>query len=594
MIEKEIVFSSENEECSVEPLFPEEGDFMEKVASQKVSDEIKDFIKDNIEKDPNFVYVLVSALGAGEIWGDNVNNDYFEEDEIKKSYKTFEKFGYVFTHHKNKDPKKSKGEILFAHWNPRMHRVELIVKVDRRKAPRIANDLDEGKMWDVSMGCKVPYDICSICNNKAKSTDDYCVHIKEHKGEVLPDGRKVYMINKKPRFFDISFVYIGADKTAKSLLKIASQLKNAEMKKEIPGDILSTDASVMAAKMMDGFERIKPYEEPISNDVLDKLSENNMGDILKSLLVLGIVLKPREFQRIFVNKLGKDPDKYERCIDPKIDIPKDSKYENYEPFGNVKLKIVKLATPYMEKRSSLKQYLYPRLIKMASQDDMEVKEKRFKPGDVATPGLLAGSYLYKKYLDHVPDQAAEGLDKTIKDNPWVLPAVTIGSIGGIKGLQAQREAQSEFEKTAANLGGRAFLGVPAAHAVSNIAGRINSEAKLIKFLEEHPNLVAMLGIGATNSLDDWKAIRKAIMELQGEVEPMLTKTAAEMVSTQISSPDLNRDMEKLYNRYNQIDRRYDRIDRIGRMALNPDPMSTLGAGVDMLAGSAFASILNKI
>ena len=597
MIEKEIVFSAVDEECSVDPIFPSGGDSLEKVASQKVSDEIKEYIKDNIEKDPNFVYVLVSALGAGEIWGDNVNGDYFEEDEIKDFYKTFEKFGYVFTHHKNKDPKKSKGDIMFAHWNPRMHRVELVVKIDRRKAPKISRDLDKNKMWDVSMGCKVPYDICSICGNKASTTDDYCVHIEEHKGEVLPDGRKVYMINKKPKFFDISFVYIGADKTAKSLLKIASQSKQAELDKEIPGDVLSSDASLIAAKIMDGFERVKPYEQPIGDKVLDLLSSKPIGDILKSLLVLGIILKPHEFQRIFVNKFGEDPDKYDTYIDPYIDGPTPDKIDDFKPFdGDVDIKIIKMATPYLEKRSSLKQYLYPRLIKMASGEQPEVKEKKlFQPGDVAVPGLLAGSYLYKKYLDEVPDYAAEGLDNTVKEHPWVLPAVTIGSIGAIKGSQAKREAQKEFEKTAGNLGGRAFAGVPVAHALSNVAGRINSRSKLINFLEEHPNLVALLGIGATNSIEDWRAIKKALMSLEKEMGPMITKTAADMISTQNSSPDLNKDIEKLYNRYNKIDDKYDRVKQVGDLMVHShNPSQLFGAGIDMMAGSALSKILSNI
>src|SRR6185295_11826397 len=38
----------------------------------------------------------------------------------------------------------------------------------------------------------------------------------------LPDGRKVAVRNDTPRFFDISFVFIGADKTAKVLAKLAS------------------------------------------------------------------------------------------------------------------------------------------------------------------------------------------------------------------------------------------------------------------------------------------------------------------------------------------------------------------------------------
>jgi hypothetical protein len=41
-------------------------------------------------------------------------------------------------------------------------------------------------------------------------------------GKILDDGRRIGVINTYPRFFDISFVFIGADKTAKVMCKLAS------------------------------------------------------------------------------------------------------------------------------------------------------------------------------------------------------------------------------------------------------------------------------------------------------------------------------------------------------------------------------------
>jgi hypothetical protein len=41
---------------------------------------------------------------------------------------------------------------------------------------------------------------------------------------ILDDGRRIGVINTYPRFFDISFVFIGADKTAKMMCKLASGL----------------------------------------------------------------------------------------------------------------------------------------------------------------------------------------------------------------------------------------------------------------------------------------------------------------------------------------------------------------------------------
>lgn len=78
--------------------------------------------------------------------------------------------------------------------------------------------------------CKVPYDVCSKCGNKSKTRDDYCVHMKPPEelrhvygpNKILPDGSKIFVYNLHPRFFDISFVFIGADKTAKVMAKLAS------------------------------------------------------------------------------------------------------------------------------------------------------------------------------------------------------------------------------------------------------------------------------------------------------------------------------------------------------------------------------------
>lgn len=73
--------------------------------------------------------------------------------------------------------------------------------------------------------CKVPYDICTICGNRSKTRYDYCACVKEiGMGTILKDGRRIGVINTYPRFFDISFVFIGADKTAKVMVKLGSGL----------------------------------------------------------------------------------------------------------------------------------------------------------------------------------------------------------------------------------------------------------------------------------------------------------------------------------------------------------------------------------
>jgi hypothetical protein len=66
---------------------------------------------------------------------------------------------------------------------------------------------------------------CTICKHKSKTRHDYCKCITEFgMGLILKDGRRVGVINTYPRFFDISFVFIGADKTAKVMCKLGSGL----------------------------------------------------------------------------------------------------------------------------------------------------------------------------------------------------------------------------------------------------------------------------------------------------------------------------------------------------------------------------------
>ena len=97
-----------------------------------------------IKPDPKFLYVLLNALGSRETYGANSRGDYFSEAELVDSYSTFERVGKVFKFHDNKDEKKKLGDIVAAIWNPRMRRVELVIKVHRDKAPDIASKIDKG------------------------------------------------------------------------------------------------------------------------------------------------------------------------------------------------------------------------------------------------------------------------------------------------------------------------------------------------------------------------------------------------------------------------------------------------------------------
>jgi hypothetical protein len=171
-------------------------------------------LPDGIEYDPDFFYMKVRAVSAGEYWGPNKNADFFPEEELKKNFKTFLN-AHTFKNHENKDIANAIGDVLSAEWNDKMKGVDLLLRIDRRIAPTIVRGFEKGFMTDVSMGCRIEYSICSICGNKAKTKFEYCDHIKYMRHKIFPDGKRVCEINIGPKFHDISAVLNGAERAAK-------------------------------------------------------------------------------------------------------------------------------------------------------------------------------------------------------------------------------------------------------------------------------------------------------------------------------------------------------------------------------------------
>ncbi len=169
------------------------------------------------------IYVHILAMGAGEFFGANRNADYFPEHNLIEFYKTFETSpAYIYRNHINKDPKKSIGKVLFAIYNERMHRVELIADIDKSLGWDVVERIEGGDFPHTSMACRTPYDVCSICGNKAHTRQEYCIHLREQLGRVYPDGRKVMALNVAPlKFFDMSIVVRPADVTSSVLQKVA-------------------------------------------------------------------------------------------------------------------------------------------------------------------------------------------------------------------------------------------------------------------------------------------------------------------------------------------------------------------------------------
>ena len=184
---------------------------------------------------PGDVPVHVIALGATEFYGPNRNGDGFKEATCRQHHGSFVKHARWYRNHQNKDPEKSYGFIKHSEFNDKMKRVELLAILNgtkeaaHRNGGLVADEeikaLEEGKDIPTSMACKVAYDICAGCGNKAKNRAEYCTGedeggmckrggCKHRLTFVHEDGFQNHVDNPDPLWFDNSRVFRGADRIA--------------------------------------------------------------------------------------------------------------------------------------------------------------------------------------------------------------------------------------------------------------------------------------------------------------------------------------------------------------------------------------------
>jgi len=243
---------------------------LEKTASGEHLPGVLELIE-SLTPQPDRLYLVNSALGAGEYVGFNLRGDWFTEaglnhappgwddipvwdiDARRRAANTTEyvprwgrlAWGYPtfynahrFRHHVNKDPERAYGYILGAFWDPRMRRIVLVSELleglcRKLGASHIYDRIKRNEFPDSSMGSKVPYDRCSICGNIARTPAQYCKHVQKPgvppygMRAILPDGRMCGVYNDYPRFFDDSFVFIGAERSAKVMSNLTDRVQGS-------------------------------------------------------------------------------------------------------------------------------------------------------------------------------------------------------------------------------------------------------------------------------------------------------------------------------------------------------------------------------
>lgn len=175
--------------------------------------------------------------------------------------------------------------------------------------------------------CKISYDVCNQCGNKAPTRADYCDHARYKLGELNDDGTKNFVYNPSPSFFDISRVFRPADRTSYTLKKVADVIEirsSAELGDSLEQAIFKAGA---ARKLSDINKIIQG--EPVATSTLspdeqslivkfrdhagDKLAKSAsiprsavrgrpLRQVLAAANKAGVILKDAEFIEAFVEQ----------------------------------------------------------------------------------------------------------------------------------------------------------------------------------------------------------------------------------------------------------------------------------------------------
>lgn len=427
------------------------------VMKESISKEIQDYVK-ALKPDQENIYVLATPLGASEYYGANNNGDYFSEEALNPKepnanwgYKTFETTpARIYHKHANKDPENSMGEVVKSAYNTNMHRVEVIVKLNKEKAPevvekieraeekRAAGEDNEAMGVGISMGCKlVDGDVCSICGHRSRNRLEYCECLREKLGQVLPDGRKVVAYNPKPIFFDLSIVDNPAAREAAVLKKVAHQV--TKLSKDITNqEIRFYDEYPIVNKAKGIIKNLSNTEEVFSTQVLSKLASEELLPMINTTASLGIVLKPEEFQYIALTKggysaLAKQYSSSNLVFRPST-LSKKLPGTDDDSFLTYDEKIASLIKDKYRSRSGFEPYLSLRLLNIEKR--AENKNKKY----FENPLLSEISNIYNGYREYIINSMTHyKLAKTINNNPEILkmyldtnhPEIKIASFSGL-------------------------------------------------------------------------------------------------------------------------------------------------------------------
>lgn len=184
----------------------------------------------------------------------------------------------------------------------------------------------------------------------AETRKQYCACMRTMAGRVNDDGQLVFVYNDAPRFFDISFVLIGADRTSRVMWHLPS-LRGERPAQMPPGMILDSMGTPMSGLKIASMDKDSPGVAVNALDaahhgydfsgVMAACRSHKPKSVLASLAALGIIASPREFSALLT---GAPTD---------FDTQVSGADRTFEPRGaDVQDSLVKAFAPLVEPRSS--------------------------------------------------------------------------------------------------------------------------------------------------------------------------------------------------------------------------------------------------
>lgn len=220
----------------------------------------------------NNIYFRCRAITANT---PNGNGDLFEEEELRKSYKTFIGVG-LFMDHNSESVDQSIGKVIWAELiKPKDDNayVQCYCVINKKLAPDMAERVQSGLANTVSMGCMVGEAVCGIdgCGNVAHNQNELCKHMDPHggvKGKKGENGELVFEYNRMLQFTELSLVTVPADPTA-HIFEVYAALKA----KRISGAMARAEIHRIISETVEDRtrEQVQKYVQEAVPRILEKL-----------------------------------------------------------------------------------------------------------------------------------------------------------------------------------------------------------------------------------------------------------------------------------------------------------------------------------